>query len=392
MQNYNKKAENQNIFDAAAIGKITSTKQDAHAQKVLKIFKDKSYKERFSMAASAAQIVMFMAAIFSSLSAGFLVGYFVYYFLLDFVGITAAITAATAAGVVLSLCLEFGKAEFNGVFWVELYKFASFKKGAFFALFFLSVLSVGSSFYGSTLIPTLKQDSTILDVTKYDNQKDVILAQIVAAQKGSTYRGILTKQGHKQITDLNKQLENVTAASVQYIQRYDTSAANFNTEKENLKKYLGFFSLSLELLFLIANSFYFYFAYRCFLELDIDDNTNLDFVPAELKPFVTPPAAAAPAPAIVATPAPSFCEVTPTAAPVQVRQIGFYPLPIEDKEQTLPLLVNAHGLRVCSCANCGKDFVKNSYQHKFCAETCKLEHHAKKHGGKVFKPKAKAKK
>jgi hypothetical protein len=261
--------------------------------------------------------------------------------------------------------------------------------GGIFALVLLHTVSLVSSGYGAYLIPSnfkgeqIKIDSLgaklanadFKNAENIDNQTGEIDKQISALQPF-----ILTPSGKKssvtatQITTLQKQKTDLLQAKKEandklnalQITAKEDAAKSENARAagaNNAQLVCVILAVSFELIYILCTLFACYYLYRVY----IDKKAAQPLAQTEIsdnQPQTTPTKIIQPQTS-GGQPAPS-AESTP-------RKIGFF-LDAEKKNS------------VCSCANCGKEFVKKTYNHKFCTDTCKLEHHAKKHGGKQFVP------
>lgn len=388
----------QNNFDALAAGTISQRDNSAHAAKVRAIFADKSYKDRYKIASFGARAFCFFASFVSVLSAGFLAGYLLFGFFSEFLGAGLSTGLAASGGVLLALCVEAIKHSFYNDFFSVYYKFGTVAKGGLLGLIFLSGLSVFSSFWGATLLPEVSAPPVKeLNLLQYDKDKADVLRMITEAQKGSTYKGILTKQGHSQVSRLQIELDNISKQRADAAARYDAGIQASAGAISSASGKLGYFSLCLEFLFSLASAYFFYYQYRCYIELEQGINGVDDFLSAAPTPLSPAPLSGASNIAFVGVSGGS------PAPPVNLvpRKIGFTygttegtaalkpeALKPEGTEALKPEVERpAHGVGAARiCPNCNKEFIKNSYQHKFCITDCKLAYHAQKHNGQIFKP------
>lgn len=260
--------------------------------------------------------------------------------------------------------------------------------GGIFALVLLHTVSLFSSGYGAYLIPAnfksevIQVDSLgaklanadLQNAENLDKQTAEIDKQISALQPY-----ILTPSGKKstvtagQISTLQKQktdlLEQKKAANDKLTALQITAQAS--AEKAEITRAAGadkaqivciVLAVSFELIYILCTLFACYYLYRVFVDKEAAaaDNDS-DNQPQTAKP----------------------------TKPIQPQQGGGQPAPPPAKSENLPrkigFVLDAKS-HVCSCANCGSEFVKKTYNHKFCTDACKLEHHAKRHNGKTFVP------
>jgi hypothetical protein len=368
-------------------------------------------------------------------------------------GVSVAQGLGVVFGLAVSVFFELVKNAAYTNFFIGLYKFKNAALSGLAAMVVLSVLSVGSSFVGSTLLPTVAMSDTLRhDFSSFDAQKKELNAQIKAAQAGSTYKGILTKQGHAQISKIQNELDNLAKERAKYSELIDTEKAVFAQEKTSITSYLGYFSLASELVYIACYAFSVFYLYRFYVELQIDSSANPEQIPTkfhEIHNKANPDAQARPTPMHSGTPNPTPHNPPNVGTnqpanpnpepPTQPRKIGFIlgenlgtPNPTPEPNQTAnpdalrhsgtttPMhsgtqdtpnpdaqdtnpdaqdtnpdaqdtpnpdaIISKYGIGKCDF--CGSKFHKNSYNHKFCSDTCKLDFHEKKHG-KKFVPRKK---
>jgi hypothetical protein len=75
----------------------------------------------------------------------------------------------------------------------------------------------------------------------------------------------------------------------------------------------------------------------------------------------------------------------PQQPPVQPRRIGFeIPSPTPDNPTAQG--IGRGTMKTGQCLNCGGPYPQTTYNRKYCSEECKLDFHAKRHGGRRFNP------
>lgn len=380
-----------NKFDSAAQKFDADAKQNALSSKVNAIFEDKPFSKRYKFAAMAAKSFAVLCNLVSALSFAFLVGFLVDNSLNSFVPAKWSLVLSGVIGLSAAVAFELIKNAASANFFVGFYKYKNAAPTLIFSLILLSSVSIFSSFKGATLIPeATKADTTKLDFSSFETEKMQLLELIKTAQKQSTYKGILTKQGHAQIAELNAQIAELNTQRQKYEENFKAEKIAKEGEKNTISSYLGYFVLCSELIYFCAVAFYTYFLYQCFIENTID-GAGLDYLE---QPNFTPPAPPAP-PAIIQN-----IQNTPPAQipnnqnnPPAPAKIGFIIGQNLQKNTVLEpentdAIISKFGLGVCK--NCGSKFHKNSFNHKFCSENCKLENFERVNGFK-FKPTKKTK-
>lgn len=416
----------QNSFDKDAQNFDAHAKNQAQTAKVLGIFADKSFSQRYNLADKAAKMLAFICNIISLSTFAFLVGYMLYNLCLPALG-EGSLYVAIPFAVAISGFFELVKNAAYANFLIGFYKFKNAAISGLAALAILSGISIGSSFVGAKMLPAATLvDTTKHDFSSFDAQKVELNNQIKAAQVGSTYKGILTKQGHAQISKIQKELDNLAKEREKYTELIDTEKAVFAQEKTSITQYLGYFAIIAELVYIACYSFSFYYLYRYYVELQISGTTNPESVPAKFHAIHTKENAARQiTPNTQPTSAPNLSQpanpesqpaprkigfilgenvgTTQTANPERVPAANPESVPAEPEsepnrtanpesepaanpESEPEQIVSKYGVGVCEC--CGSKFHKNSYNHKFCTDICKLDFHEKKHGAR-FVPRKK---
>jgi len=408
-----------NQFDKAANQYEAGKNLEAQKSKVLGIFADKSFSQRYNLADKAAKMLAFICNIISLSTFAFLVGYMLYNLCLPALG-EGSLYVAIPFAVAISGFFELVKNAAYANFLIGFYKFKNAAISGLAALVILSGISIGSSFVGAKLLPSATLvDTTKHDFSSFDAQKLELNNQIKAAQIGSTYKGILTKQGHAQISKIQKELDNLAKERAKYTELIDTEKAVFAQDKSSITQYLGYFAIIAELVYIACYSFSFYYLYRYYVELQISSTANPEQVPTkfhEIHKHANPMHSGTPNPMHSGTPNPTpnnppnvgtTQPANPNPEPTQPRKIGFIigqnlGTPNPTPEPTQPANPDAQAFRdtpnpdaiiskygIGTCANCQTKYHKNSYNHKYCSDVCKLDFHEKKHGSKFIIPRKK---
>lgn len=427
-----------NQFDKAANQYEVGKNLEAQKSKVTAIFADKPFSQRFKIASFGAKALALICNLFSCLSFAFLAGFLINSMLTDLVGSPAALYIAVPIALCIGVLFELIKNAANQNFFVGLFKFKNAALTAVAAITLLSFISVFTSFAGAKLLPQIaKVDTLTYDYSSFDAQKAAIMQQITDAQKGSTYKGIVTKSGHKQIAGLQSQLETLAKERDIYTAQTDKEKSSFESDKVSVSAYLGYFAIISEIVYFLCVAFNFYFAYRCYIELDLSGSvpTNLaslsgselsvnkwiEKIKAGLEgqgSELNTKIAAKELQQITPANNPELVPHAPTVNVLPQRKIGFVFGSNSDKEadsvaasnsqtatpdkvlspnnppDVLPNLnpspeniVSKYGIG--TCANCQTKYHKNSYNHKYCSDACKLDFHEKKHGSKFIIPRKK---
>jgi hypothetical protein len=255
--------ENQFDLDAKNFEKESSIR--AQEDKVLDMFSDKSFKERYNTAKGAADMTSLLTNLVSISTFSFLIGFLVYQTLLAFVTTTVVLYIAIPIGLLVGICFELIKNAAYKNFLISLYKYKRLPFVSLIVVALLSLASVTSSFIGATLMPSVTfKNTNEYDFSSYDNQKNILLSQLQSAEKGR-----FTKEGAKQIEGIEKQLNSLANERVKYAEIIDKKNESFNSEKKSIVSYLGYFSIFSEIVYILCYAFSFYCLYRTYIELKI---------------------------------------------------------------------------------------------------------------------------
>lgn len=342
---------------------------DRTAAQANELFKDKPYIQENRSIYRLSNWLRWAAAAVSFLSAYF-AAYYVFSVLFG-----AAIAVGAAVGVCLLIELLKTKLWTAGAkSWLKYGVWS----GAVIVLFSLHLLSFGASVFGAYVaadyLPTapINHKDSIVNATDaalpYDQQLTAINGQITGllAEKpnpttgkiSGTTKGIikdLTAQKDSLQTAKNRLLAQITKHNEVNTQQREKNTAQANLERQNAIKFYRYaaavFAGLFELIFIVCQMYVLRYLFRAYIDSKNDIKTT-----------------------ILTTTQPVTQPVTTTEnepnEPNQRQPIGFKTGKI-----------GAGG--VGSCANCGKEFVKNSHSHKFCSELCRVDAWEKKHGKKL---------
>lgn len=422
-----------NQFDEAANQYEAGKNLEAQKSKVTAIFADKPFSQRFKIASFGAKCIALICNLFSCLSFAFLAGYLINSMLIDLVGSPTALYVAVPLALCIGVLFELIKNAANQNFFVGLFKFKNAAVTAVAVILLLSFVSVFTSFAGAKLMPQIARvDTLTYNYSSFDAQKADLNAQIKAAQIGSTYKGIVTKSGHKQIAGLQKQIETLAKEREIYTAQTDKEKSSFEADKQSISSYLGYFAIGSEIVYFLCLAFNFYFAYRCYIELDLSgsvptelahfaendtsvnrwlarvkaglEGSDTNLAPAkelqQITPKITPLSVPNSTPDAIPHQPPTTRKIgfifssesvadseSQTATPDEVLSPNNLPDVLPNPNPSPENVVSKYG--VGTCANCQTKYHKNSYNHKYCSDTCKLDFHEKKHGSKFIIPRKK---
>jgi hypothetical protein len=388
-----------NKFDKEASERINAVSSAATAQKVRAIFEDKPYSKRYAIAYYSAIFIRFLCNTLSFAACAFIGFYFTNSLLTALGG--AGFWVAAGIGLTFALCFELVKNAFAGDFFSDLFKRQTVPTVLLWVCLAFIAFSIASSFIGAKYVPyTVKPAAVSANFEQYDKEKAQLLLQVETAQKQNLYRGVLTSGGRKIIENLHSQIESLNKQRTAHAETVAIENQKSELETVGLSQYLGYFSIVSELLYILCNAFIWYYLYRCFLELGIDNS-----IQTETKA----------APQTVANSA--FSQYGGIAAPKaetpKTPKIGFiYGQNTNDASSSAANDASSSAANdasssaandasssaandntlskfgVGTCAHCNTKFQRNSPAHKYCSEPCKIAGWELK-TGKKFIPKRK---
>lgn len=338
------------------------------AQAANALFEDKPYttehKKTYLLAAGlrwAANVVSFLSAYFAAY----------YVFSVLFGGAAAAIAAGGCCLLIELLKNSLWTTTAKG--WLK-YRVLSW--GAVLVLVGLHVLSFGASVFGAYIaadhLPTEsspKDTLLVFDAGEYDKQLAAIDAQAahLSSEKPNPTTGKISSSTKTLLQSLNAQRETLLNAKKTALERFETekqhtaqerkkNAAKANLERSERVQFYrlaaAYFAGIFELIFIVCQLYVLRYLFRAYI-----DNS---------KPVTQP---------VTGNVTQPVTQSQPVAGnDAQRPKIGFF-------GGKSAAAVGAAG----SCANCGKEFVKNSHSHKFCSDGCRIESWERKHGKKMVK-------
>jgi hypothetical protein len=346
------------------------------AQAAAKLFADKPYTAEHRKTYIITTGLKWAAAAISFVSALF-AAYYVFSMLM---GIYIAFALSFGACLLIEL-LKDSLWSTTAKSWL---KYRAKAAGAMLVLVGLHLVSFGASVFGAFIaadfLPTEPQPKDSLintamlvqpydqQITAIDQQTAVLLTEKPNAKTGkfsSTTKGIIESLATQKETlqkaknELIEQTESRNKESSRTSAESAAKAERIHNEQMTFYKWsAAAFAAIFEVLFILCQCFIIRYLFRAYIDSKeatvtnpVTNNVNFESVTNPVTNEVT--------------------------EPQQRTPIGF----------KMPEIVSkAAGVgSIGSCANCSKDFVKNSYTHKFCAETCRIEAWEKKNGKKLVR-------
>lgn len=377
-----------NQFDALFSAKNAQNSEAATREKIANKFADKPIKQRYKLAVWASHAFGLIASSYSILATSFLAFYYVNASLSPLV--SGAFVVALLVGLGVGFCLELVKNAFLDDFFLGVYKYKQFGKFALLGALVLSATNVASSYLGASLLPQTvgKKSELVADFTSYETRRKELDETIKLAQKQNTYRGKLTTNGQKIILGLQTELQTLSKERDAHAQKIEATNSETKSSDSQLSRNLGLLAILLETFLIAAKAFIWFVDYS---QLILDEST-------EPTPNHTP----SDTPTPNHTPSQNSIAITPNHTPSNTptqpphtstpRKIGFIygqPQPHSETssetetETETSKVVSKYGLGVCP--TCKSEFHKNSYNHKFCSDDCKIISWEAKTGKKLVR-------
>ena len=356
----------------------TAHTNEATANEAAKLFADKPYTVEHRQTYLITKGLKWLSAAISFVSA-----YCAVFYVLS---LLMGIYIAFALSFGVCLLIEFLKSSVWATTAKNRLKYRVWAVGSLVVLLGLHLLSFGASVFGAYIAadylptepqptePPILQDVTLASfdsqINSIDKQTNILLTEKPNEKTGkfsSTTKTLLSKlttQKDSLQTVKKRLLEQITAKNEAEAKEAKESAAKAQqTRIEQISVYrwaaaivAGLF----ELVFILCQCFIIRYLFRAYIDSKNDiKTTNLPVTQPIITSSVTQP-------------------VTPEVTEPQQRT----PIGLKMPE----IVSKAAGVgSIGSCANCNKDFVKNSYTHKFCAETCRIEAWERKNGKKLVR-------
>lgn len=361
-----------------------------------KKFTPKPYWKQYGLLRNVVFGVSFLFHVLSAATAAALV----FFFLRGLVGNDIAAGVLTAVALA---ALELTKRETSGRFFSGYFQFRKMSGGLLAAIVLLMAISTAASYFGAKravheLTPPPVAVSADSLTAPLQAQVAAIDQQIRDARK-MRYKGKITAQGQTAVANLTEQKGLVLAEIARIQSRTDgkndaTEQAHTAETKINAAGF-GAFTLTCEILLVLALFWLEYYDYRSFAER-CQPQTDTAKNPATTAP---------PGQRSAGTGAPYILQQPPIVnghSPHNTtprRTIGFH-RPPDDNAMSYRARDNAMSYNAADrpqntkdCAQCGQPFQYRTTWQKFCSDGCKLDYHEAKRGSRfdpTYKRKAKA--
>lgn len=291
---------------------------------------------------------------------------------------SVALLLAGAVGVLLAGLVEWLKRGANDSFFFGLVFRRKFDGYNFVKMLFIMAISISTSFYACTLIPKASAKITAagVELIKVDSIKSSYeqrISTLSASMESVRSNAKSWNAGVAAVSEQQKTLDKLYAAQ-------DTATAKAETENTRRLRQsvaettdwgwtLGFFSVALEVLFMLAFWYSKNYLYKSALERGmIEDAEAEQEIPTES--VITERVITQPVPPIIKD---------ADQAPVARKPIGFemptVKIPIINEATTQP--VNTQSVNMPQCHNCNDTYTKNAAHQRFCKNACREEWHTK---------------
>lgn len=288
-----------------------------------------------------------------------------------------AVIVAGIIAVALAALIEWLKRGANDSFFFVLVFRRKFDGFNFVKMVFIMCISVSASFYACTLIPkaAAKVTAAQVDLIDMDSIKNDYAARI-STQLAAV--NLFTEEkkssfANKAQAELNAMHTAKDSAIVRAERENSSRTAAALADGTAWGWTIGFFSLGLELLFVLAYWYSKNYLYKSALERDMLADEKTPTEPVNTNPVVTQ----------FVPPNDDEAEQAPKAE--ARRPIGFemptVNVPIIDKTETTTHFVNTQSVgNMVSCAHCEQGFEKRTTFHKYCSDKCRIEANEKRTG------------